>query len=115
MGKLPFCLLILSRKTARMCGHFSPDRWEDHVKWFTFGSMSLAHLDNFYSYAQSSGNGHTLQIGMIGGRFAIKHNGRVELCASATCACEKYRKIFESHVGYKSSTTHEANEIPEEG
>ena len=27
--KLPFCLLILSRSTARVCGHFSKDRWHD--------------------------------------------------------------------------------------
>ena len=27
--QLPFCLLILSRKTARCCGHFSKDRWRD--------------------------------------------------------------------------------------
>lgn len=28
-NELPFCLLILSRKTARVCGHFSKDRWTD--------------------------------------------------------------------------------------
>ena len=28
-NKLPFCLLILSRNTARVCGHFSKDRWQD--------------------------------------------------------------------------------------
>ena len=28
-NQLPPCLLILSRKTARVCGHFSKDRWTD--------------------------------------------------------------------------------------
>lgn len=28
-GELPFCLLILSRNAARVCGHFSKDRWKD--------------------------------------------------------------------------------------
>lgn len=28
-NKLPPCLLILSRATARICGHFSKDRWQD--------------------------------------------------------------------------------------
>lgn len=28
-NKLPLCLLILSRRTARVCGHFSKDRWRD--------------------------------------------------------------------------------------
>ncbi len=28
-SELPECLLILSRKTARMCGHFSHERWQD--------------------------------------------------------------------------------------
>lgn len=28
-GKLPFCLLILSRSTAKVCGHFSKERWQD--------------------------------------------------------------------------------------
>ena len=28
-GQLPSCLLILSRKTARICGHFSQNRWQD--------------------------------------------------------------------------------------
>lgn len=27
--QLPFCLLILSRSTAKVCGHFSKDRWKD--------------------------------------------------------------------------------------
>jgi len=27
--ELPFCLLILSRRMARVCGHFSKDRWRD--------------------------------------------------------------------------------------
>lgn len=30
-GELPFCLLILSRNTARVCGHFSKDRWQDET------------------------------------------------------------------------------------
>ena len=28
-NELPFCLLILSRNAARVCGHFSKDRWKD--------------------------------------------------------------------------------------
>lgn len=28
-NELPPCLLILSRKTARVCGHFSKNRWQD--------------------------------------------------------------------------------------
>ena len=28
-NQLPFCLLILSRNAARVCGHFSKDRWKD--------------------------------------------------------------------------------------
>lgn len=28
-NELPYCLLILSRKAARVCGHFSTNRWHD--------------------------------------------------------------------------------------
>ena len=28
-NELPYCLLILSRKAPRVCGHFSTNRWQD--------------------------------------------------------------------------------------